>query len=604
MRTVLPWWALALSLLLSLQASAATRMPVIDRRMERPASMVDQHGQISWLERTIVFPAGTNALEFDYFVDSEAGKDFLRVYVNDLVNPVWSASGLNRRGRQRLNVATSGSVKVRFAYQKDAAGTEGTDTAWVDDVAAFSSGGMGRFEIHRFDALTTTVPTGWAAAGYGGGWRPSTPGVQQSAMRPVVQAGRHGTTSFMERTVTWSPILCNPTCPPWKGALEFDAFVDSEVGDTLNVYIYDAAAPTPGAPVWSSSGRNQAHHIRLNVGMGTKKVRFEYAKDGSGSAGLDTARVDRVVVRGGSGRVVEEHDFSGRTPDTSPIRVGSGPVEWTGGGTYGGWTVVRATPNTAYVPSQSVGQAWAANWAAFAEPVVDGVVRGPDLKNATRFLVVDYGNPAHAPTQVSLVHSKDTGTLYASLKLAGNGAAAGGEGGTVTLWLDDGRLTTLKGRGCKASPASPGPEDRRIRFSYSIPSGGTVATVTPQDQGKGTCVGTFDPALSPELWGWDARVSEPSNDLGTVHVEVRVQLPPGALVEERVGLGLKHEPAFPGGALVRLPFGDDGVGPTEGDVRSWETVSLAYTEGAPELSENPYPACCYPYPSRPGMAGW
>jgi hypothetical protein len=56
--------------------------------------------------------------------------------------------------------------------------------------------------------------------------------------------------------------------------------------------------------------------------------------------------------------------------------------------------------------------------------------------------------------------------------------------------------------------------------------------------------------------------------------------------------------------LVRLPFGDDGVGPIEGDVRSWETVSLAYTEGVPELSENPYPACCYPYPSRPGMAGW
>ena len=604
MRTVLPWWTLALLTLLSLQASAATRMPVIDRRVERPAAMLNQHGQTSWLERTIVFPVGTNSIEFDYFVDSEAGKDFLRVYVNDLVNPLWSMSGLNRRGRQRLNVATSGSVKVRFAYQKDAAGTEGTDTAWVDDVAAFSSGGQGRFEIHRFDALTTTVPVGWSAAGYGGGWRPSTPGVQQSAARPAVQAGRHGTVSYMERTVSWLPLLCNPTCPPWKGALEFDAFVDSEVGDKLNVYIYDAAAATPGAPVWSSSGRNQAGHIRLNVGVGTKKVRFEYAKNASGSEGLDTARVDRVVIRGGWGRMVEEHDFTGRTPDTSPIRVGSGLVEWTGGGTYGGWTVVRAMPNTSYVPSQVVGQAWAGDWATFVEPVMDGVVRGTDVKNATRFQVVDYGNPAHAPTQVSLVHSKDTGALYASLKLAGNGAAAGGEGGTVTLWLDDKRLNTLLGRGCTGSPASPGAEDRRIRFSYSIPSGGTVATVTPQDQGKGTCAGTFSTALSPEMWSWEARVSEPANDLGTVHVEVRVQLPSGALAEQRVGLGVKHEPAFPGGALVRLPFGDDGVGPAEGDVRSWETVNLAYTVGVPELSENPYPACCYPYPSRPGMAGW
>ncbi|WP_164013867.1 hypothetical protein [Pyxidicoccus trucidator] len=603
MRNVLPW-ALALLTLLSLHASAATRMPVIDRRMERPAAMVDQHGQLSVLQRTIAFPAGTNAIEFDYFVDSEEGKDFLRVYVNDLVNPVWSMSGLNRRGRMRLNVAASGNVKVRFAYQKDAAGTEGTDTAWVDDVAAFSSGGHGRFEIHRFDALTNAVPVGWLAAGFGGGWQPSTPGVQQSVARPGAQAGKDNSASYMERTLTWSSPACTPSCPPWKGTLEFDAFVDSEAGDRLNVYIFDVMAPKPGPPVWSASGRNQASHVRLNVGAGTKKVRFAYVKNGSGSEGLDTARVDRVTVRDGAGRVVEAHDFSGRTPDTSPIRVGSGPVEWTGGGTHGGWTVVRAMPNTAYVPSQQVGQAWAPDWAVFAEPVVDGVVRGTDLKNATRFLVVDQGNPAHAPTQVALVHSKDSGSLYASLKLAGNGAAPGEEGGTVTLWLDDGRLTTLQGQGCPASPASPGPEDRRLRFSYTLPPGETVAKVTAQAQGKGTCTGAFDAAHSPELWGWTARVSEPADELGTVHVEVRVQLPAGALAEQRVGLGLKHEPAYPGGALIHLPFADDGVGPTDGDVWSWETVSLAYTEGAPELSENPYPACCYPYPSRPGMAGW
>lgn len=582
---------------LAQSALAETRVPVLERRLERPAAMAGQHNQVSYVQRSLFWPVGTNAIEFDYYVDSEAGHDYLRVYVGDMVNPAWSMSGLNRAGRKRLPVPGNGPVKVRFAYVKDGSGSQGTDTAWVDDVAAFSSGGSGRMEMHRFDSRKlAVVPQGWAGGGFAGGWSVSHPGSRRSAARPVGQQGLDGSSSYMERAFTWAP---------GKGALEFDYFVDSqEQRDFLNVYVWPAANPVPAAPTWSASGRNRAGHARLPVTSGAKKVRFEYRKDASESHGLDTARVDRVEFRNGLGGTDEVHDFTGREPGKVPIRVGNGPAEWTSGGAAGGWRVVRATPNTTYVPAQQVGGAAEPSWSPFAEPVVDGTITSPDLVNPTHFAVLDYGNPAYDLAHVALVESADTSTLFLLVRLQGLGSAAGSESGKVTVFLDGGRGKTLRGLGCPAQPARPGNEDRRISFGYDIAVGESLATLSAAGQTRGDCSGGFVALGSQAVWDWEAVVSEPADDAGFVHLEMKIVLPAAVAGEGSLGLGFLHASSQPAGSRVRFPFVDDGAGPVESDVGSWETISLVYKAGDPDLSENPFPACCYPEPSQPSVKVW
>jgi hypothetical protein len=578
---------------------AETRVPMLERRLERPAAMAGRHGTSSFAQRSFFLPGGDNAIEFDYFVDSEAGHDFLRVFVADMNTPAWTLSGLNRNGRQRLRLPENGPVRVRFAYVKDAGGSQDADTAWVDDVAVYSSAVNGLLERHRFDQAELALPRGWLGGGFGGGWTVSHPASPRSATRPVGQAGLDGSTSFLERAFTWSPVACPPGCGPWKGAVEFDYAVDSQADhDFLSVYVWPAGTPLPAAPVWEVSGRNRAGHVRLPVSAGSQRVRFAYRKDAAVTEGLDTARVDRIAFRDGSGALVELHDFAAREPGVTPIHAGDGPPEWTSGGAAGGWTVARVTPHTTYVPAQRVGASRAPGWSPFVEPAIDGTITSSELANPTLFRVLDYGNPSHEPAHVALVGSADTGALFMLLRVEGAGAAAGGESGTVTLFVDADREATLRGRGCPADPAAPGSEDPRISFHYEIAGGESLATLSATEQDAGDCAGGFVPAADDVRWSWQAAASEPADDLGFVHLEVRLMLPAGVMSDGRLGLGLLHAGEPPSGSLVRLPFVDDGLGPLPGDVGSWETISLRQQDD-PELSEVPSSGCCFPEPSRP-----
>ena len=580
-------------------ALAETRVPVLERQLERPGAMAGQHGTVSFVQRTLFLPTGENSIEFDYFVDSEPGHDFLHVYLGNTTTPVWSVSGLNRSGRKRLPLPENGPVRVRFAYAKDGGGSQGGDTAGVDDIAVYSSAVNGLLERHRFDERELGMPRGWAGGGFAGGWTVSHPASRRSVARPVAQAGVDGSTSLMERPFTWPPVACPPACGPWSGALEFDYYVDSQLDhDFLSVYVWPAGTPLPAAPVWEVSGR-RGGHARLPVATGTHRVRFAYRKDGAVSEGLDTARVDRIVFRDGSGAVVEQHDFSGRELGTTPIRAGDGPDEWRSDGPGGGWTVVRATPNTTYVPAQRAGESRGPGWSPFVEPLIDGTIGSSELKNPTLFRTIDYGNRGHEWAHVALVHAADTGSLFLLLRVPGSAAAAGDESGDVTLFVDADRDKTLRGLGCPGDPASPGSEDRRISFRYAIAAGESAATLSSAQQSAGDCGGGFVPLADDAEWSWQAAASEPAGDVGFIHLEVRLALPAAVVSDGRVGLGLLHEAGPSSGSRVRLPFVDDGAGPLPGDVDSWETISLRRADGDPDRSEGPFSGCCYPQPDRP-----
>ena len=147
-----------LAICVCLQAGVALAQGA-ERRSERPLGQA--HGSVSYMERTFVFPA-KGACEFDYFVDSEAGHDFLRARVDGAQS--FAESGSHRAGRATISVA-AGTHVVRIAYERDASGSAGRDTAWVDNLRCV--GGTLQAS-YRFDDPLLSAPLGWQSGGASG----------------------------------------------------------------------------------------------------------------------------------------------------------------------------------------------------------------------------------------------------------------------------------------------------------------------------------------------------------------------------------------------------------------------------------------------------
>jgi len=91
----------------------------------------NQTAELSW---SALFSEGT--LSFDYKVDSEFGYDFFELYIND--QRVLQASG--NEDWQNFNYAlSSGLNTIGFRYSKDSIVATGSDRAWLDNVAFYST---------------------------------------------------------------------------------------------------------------------------------------------------------------------------------------------------------------------------------------------------------------------------------------------------------------------------------------------------------------------------------------------------------------------------------------------------------------------------------
>jgi len=138
--------------------------PAAGRGIRRPVTLAFLGYQAverkSNLQRTIVWPAGSahNTFTFDYFVDSEQGHDFLKVYVDNVVK--FTISGRNQTARATIDVGAAGGHTIKFEYVKDVSVDVGLDDARVDNVICNSDGGV--FERDTFDGVEVGgIPAGW-----------------------------------------------------------------------------------------------------------------------------------------------------------------------------------------------------------------------------------------------------------------------------------------------------------------------------------------------------------------------------------------------------------------------------------------------------------
>ena len=87
------------------------------------------HDESSALEVTLDCTAGD--FSFYYKVSSESGWDHLTFYVDDEEQDKWSGE---EDWTEVSFPVTEGSRTFVWTYSKDGSATEGSDTAWIDDI--------------------------------------------------------------------------------------------------------------------------------------------------------------------------------------------------------------------------------------------------------------------------------------------------------------------------------------------------------------------------------------------------------------------------------------------------------------------------------------
>lgn len=460
--------------------------------VERPATQAGVNSTTSYLQRTIFWPT-SGSLDFDFWVDSEAGYDRFRLLVDGAL--IKDVSGVGRAGHAHVAIASGGHL-IRFEYLKDSSVSVGLDTAAVDNIVARTDAGTvvgaWSFDARRKSAL------GWTSGGAGGGFAAGSLPVARVLQRPAAHSflgyQPTGSSSYLDRTFTWSG------SGPHK--LTFKYLVDSEQNyDFLKVSV-------DGVLQWQVSGK-QSGTQTVDVSVGTHVVRFEYYKDTSVDAGRDLALIDDV------------HAYSGTSSwgmsDMDGYGLASLPQGWTGGGVGGGWAIATAPPPSlqpipTYPPSV---------------PTVDGFV-GLDAAepwaNASASALIDTTDPlGRVGTLVHQVSPQEE-AVYVGARLHATTSAPGGEAGEVALLFDGARLDTLAGRSCGIGGVAPSQIDRKIVVAYAT-SGAAIATTTSQYVGTcGAGGAAWLAASSGELWTVSVAMSEPATDRGFIHFEARVQL--------------------------------------------------------------------------------
>jgi len=92
-------------------------------------------GATVWLEREAVLKE-RGSVRFKFEVSSEAGKDFLRFYVDGKEVGKWSG----KTKRTTMFPLTPGKHTLRWAYSKDGSGCAGKDSAWLYWVKVYDNG--------------------------------------------------------------------------------------------------------------------------------------------------------------------------------------------------------------------------------------------------------------------------------------------------------------------------------------------------------------------------------------------------------------------------------------------------------------------------------
>jgi hypothetical protein len=303
------------------------------------------------------------------------------VYVDGAVT--FEQSGEDRIGRVSRNL-TAGTHNIRFAYEKDASGSAGRDTAQIDDVTVKSSRGH---QIFRFETASLAAPEGWSTGGAGGGWTVARPSIRRGLQRPVSAAfagyNPNGLVSSTERTLTW-PAGAS------KNQLKIGYLVESEESrDVFRVYV-------DGIAKFSMSGREREGVATIDVGApGAHVVRFAYEKDESVDEGLDDARVLRMEA------ISDGNAF--QILDLDAAELGAAPPGWSAADpAHANWTITGSMTALAQVPAGD-------------QPTVDGL-RESAYRQGSRLFLGDLATLATSPAKLAPGRERERGAGQAPLR--------------------------------------------------------------------------------------------------------------------------------------------------------------------------------------------
>lgn len=89
------------------------------------------HSQVTEMSHTVVVPAGGGTLSFYYNVSSENGFDYLKFYIDGVVQNQWSGTV---GWTQQSYLLAAGSRTLKWEYSKDNSASSGSDAAYIDDI--------------------------------------------------------------------------------------------------------------------------------------------------------------------------------------------------------------------------------------------------------------------------------------------------------------------------------------------------------------------------------------------------------------------------------------------------------------------------------------
>jgi hypothetical protein len=549
------WVALLVALGLVADAQSADARPITLRRLERPATQSGVPSSSSYVQRSVTL-SSPGVVEFDFFVDSEEEHDFFDLEVDGVVK--FRASGADRGGSAKIAL-TAGTHLLRFVYSKDAQGSAGQDTAWINRLRVLQ--GREVIETHAFGESPLGAAAGFVGGGNAGGFQVAQSPRKRALRRPGAAAfvgyqSAH-TISSVQRSVEWPS-------GSQRNELLVSYYLDSEEGfDFMRVYV-------DGQERFSTSGRDRTGRQRIDVGSaGTHVIEIAYDKDQSVDAGTDDVRILEFQATSDLG-TVQLGGFEAAELDSLP-----------GGWSTGAHATGGLTFNVGHEPAARV---YAESSNASVEPEVDGVITS-DYDRQSIAKLPNLADSSQKPGELWL-ETQATGKRFLALRLP---KGAGGSG-TLTLLIDQERSATLSGRGCGPRGSSPGPADRALHID--LDGLGDAASISQLQGSCGVDSSAWGAVAEDAEWVVEAAATEPEEDPGFIHVEVKL-VPPAEYTVGDWGLGLSWER---GGLQANLPR-HEAAGPELDDAATWETiryapvteierVSLLTVDGQPERGAN------------------
>ncbi|MCW1925038.1 putative Ig domain-containing protein [Luteolibacter arcticus] len=226
------------------------------------------NNSVSWIETTL---PGPGTLAFRSKVSSEAGFDLLRVRQNGTTFASWS--GERDWTLDSFNIGGQGPQTIRWEFANDSVTQSGLNAAFLANVIFTPAAPPSPFDSSLSPSGLTFSQGGQSS------WYLQSTHVPQG----IPFAARSGNTG--NNTLSWIE-----TTLPGPGTLAFRSKVSSESNyDFLRVRLN-------GVPLASWSGERDWTLDNFEIGgVGPQVVRWEFATDGSGQAGLHAAFLAQVT---------------------------------------------------------------------------------------------------------------------------------------------------------------------------------------------------------------------------------------------------------------------------------------------------------------------